>query len=184
MFNGLIPDRPLGDRAFWARPVRGDTSATLWNGTHAYHELPRVLDLPNGWVQNANEPPWTATVPVLLHPDAFPAYMAPRGMGLRPQRSVRMLMENPRMTLEEMVRLKHSTRLELADRVLDNLIAAARASDFADARRAADVLERWGRSADAESRGTVLSRVGHRRWLLGVEVSATCSRSAGLCRTR
>jgi acyl-homoserine-lactone acylase len=156
VFNGRVPDRPQGDWAFWARPVRGDTSATLWTGSHEYGELPRVLDPPNGWLQNANEPPWTATVPVLLHPDSFPAYMAPRGMGLRPQRSVRMLMENPRLTLDEMIRLKHSTRLELADRVLDDLITAARANGGADARRAADVLERWDRSADAGSRGTVL----------------------------
>jgi acyl-homoserine-lactone acylase len=156
LFNGRVPVRAQGDWAYWSRPVRGDTSATLWTRVHDYADLPRVVDPPSGWLQNANDPPWTTTVPLALNPDAFPPYMAPRGMGFRPQRSARMLMENEQISLEQMIRLKHSTRMELADRILDDLIAAARRSGNHAASDAAEVLARWDRSADSDSRGAVL----------------------------
>lgn len=156
VFNGRVPERPRGDWAFWSRSVRGDTSALLWTRVHGYAELPRLLDPPTGWVQNANDPPWTATVPIRLHPDSFPAYLAPVEMGLRPQRSVRLLTEPAQLSLEEMIRRKHSTRLELADRVLDDLLAAVRAHGGPGARRAAEVLGGWDRATDAQSRGAVL----------------------------
>ena len=44
----------------------------------------------------------------------------------------------------------------MADRVVPELIRAAREHGPEDARRAAGVLERWDRTADAESRGGVL----------------------------
>jgi acyl-homoserine-lactone acylase len=44
----------------------------------------------------------------------------------------------------------------LADRILDDLVAAARASGSAPAREAADVLAAWDRTADTDSRGGVL----------------------------
>jgi len=46
-------------------------------------------------------------------------------MSFRAQRSARMLAEDSSITFEEMIRYKHSTRMELADRILEPLIAAA-----------------------------------------------------------
>ncbi|NJO31980.1 MAG: hypothetical protein HC869_01430 [Rhodospirillales bacterium] len=60
------------------------------------------------------------------------------------------------MTLEEIIHLKHSTEVLLADRVLDDLIAAASKSNNHDVRDAAKVLEAWDRSLDANSQGAVL----------------------------
>lgn len=156
LFNGRVPVRSRGDWAFWHGVVRGDTSATLWTRTHAYGDLPRVLDPPSGWLQNANDPPWTTTFPSPLRPESFPAYMAPVGMEFRPQRSARMVMADSSISLDEMVAYKHSTRMELADRVLDDLLAAVRERGTPAAREAAAVLERWNHDADADSRGAVL----------------------------
>ena len=155
LFGGRTPDRPRGEWD-WDGVVPGDTSATLWTGTHGYDDLPRVLDPESGWLQNANDPPWTTTFPPALDPDDFPPYMAPRGMALRPQRSAGMLAEDTSVTFEELVRHKHSTRMLLADRILDDLLPAARERGDGRARKAADVLEAWDRSADASSRGAVL----------------------------
>ena len=44
----------------------GDTDATLWTETYSYADLPKVLDPPTGWLQNANDPPWTCTIPQVL----------------------------------------------------------------------------------------------------------------------
>jgi acyl-homoserine-lactone acylase len=157
VFNGQVPVRPHGDWSYWQGIVPGDTSATLWTGTHQYHGLPRVLNPVSGWLQNANDPPWTTTIPLALEPAFFPAYMAPRlPMSFRAQRSSRMLAETPRMTLDRMIELKHSTRMEAADHLVQDVVAAARTVGDATAREAADVLEGWDRKADAPSRGAVL----------------------------
>lgn len=93
LFNGRVPKRKEGDWQYWRGIVPGDTSATLWTETHPYEDLPRVVDPPEGWVQNANDPPWTSTIPMSLDPASFPAYMSPRMLPLRLQRSIRMLQE-------------------------------------------------------------------------------------------
>jgi acyl-homoserine-lactone acylase len=155
LFNGHVPVRPAGV-ADWSEPVPGDTSATLWTAIHPYEDLPRVVDPPGGWVQNSNSPPWYTTYPLALDPDGYPPYMAPRDLGWRERRGIRMLEEHPAMSLEQMVELKHSTRFELADRVLDDLIAAARDSGDATAKEAADVLAAWDREANPDSTGVIL----------------------------
>lgn len=155
-FGGKTPKRSRGDAAYWEGPVRGDSSALIWNETLPYDQLPHIMDPPTGWLQNANDPPWTVSWPLLFNPDSFPAYVAPRDMAFRPQRSAALQMADSSVTLDELVQYKHSTRMGLADRLLPELLAAARSRGDADARKAADVLEKWDRNTDAESRGAVL----------------------------
>jgi acyl-homoserine-lactone acylase len=155
LFNGLVPDRPEGPWDF-SLPVPGTGPETLWTETYAYERLPRVLDPGTGWLQNANDPPWTTTFPRALDPEDFPADMAPRFMHFRAQRSARLLMEDEDLTFEELVAAKHSTRMELADRILDDLARAVSTHRDEDARDALEVLRAWDRAADAESRGAVL----------------------------
>jgi acyl-homoserine-lactone acylase len=156
LFNGLVPRRQKGDWSYWEGVVPGDSSTTLWTDLHAYAELPRLIDPRIGWVQNANDPPWTSTIPMSLDPTEYPAYMAPRFMHFRAQRSARMLIEDERISFDELVAYKHSTRMELADRILDDLIPAARAQGGDIVRQAADVLEAWDRMAEGNSKGAVL----------------------------
>ncbi|NJM65761.1 MAG: acylase [Acaryochloris sp. RU_4_1] len=157
VFNGQVPIRIGGTFADWQGIVSGDTAKTLWTKTHAYESLPRVLDPPSGWLQNANDPPWTTTFPPVLRRDRYPAYMAPKGpMDFRPQRSARMLMADKQITFEEMIQYKHSTWMELADRLLDDLIPATQQYGNELARHAASVLAKWDRQANANSRGAVL----------------------------
>ena len=156
LFNGRVPVRPSGDFAFWQKAVRGDTSALLWRHILPYDRLPRIVDPPSGFVQNSNSPPWFATVPSPLDPGRFPAWLAPRFVNFREQRGLRMLLADSSITFDELLAMRHSNRMELADRLLDDLIPAARSSGRPLAAQAADVLERWDRTADAGSRGGVL----------------------------
>ncbi|HEX4935323.1 MAG TPA: penicillin acylase family protein [Gemmatimonadaceae bacterium] len=166
-FGGKTPRRPRGDFGSWSAPVPGDSSALIWTEYLSYDELPHVMDPPSGWLQNANDPPWTATWPLVFRPDSFAPYVAPRGMPFRPQRSALMQLADSSITFDELVQYKHSTRMALADRVLPELVAAARAGGDADARKAADVLDRWDRSANADSRGAVLFQAWATEWFKG-----------------
>ena len=153
LFGGRQPVRGEGVTWQYSQGVQpGNHPANLWDQTHAYAVLPRLLDPESGWVQNANDPPWTSTLPMELDPEEYPAYMAPREMSFRAQRSARMLDEDESISFDEMIEYKHSTRMELADRILDDLIPTARRRG-GRARAAAEVLDSWDRQANADSRG-------------------------------
>lgn len=168
VFNELIPRRSEGDWAFWnnrtnldsSNPalIPGDTARYLWaHDYHTYDELPRLLNPATGWLQNANEPPWLATLPQMLNPADYPPYFAPAPyVWPRPITSMRLMVENDHLTFEQLVELKHSTYAQLADEVLDDLIAAARADGAARLAQVADVLAAWDRTTDAESVGAAL----------------------------
>lgn len=158
LFNGLVPVHQQGDFAYWqASIIPGDTSKTLWTKIHPYQDLPKVIDPPSGWLQNANDPPWTTTFPSPIKADNYPSYMAPRGpMSLRAQRSAKMLAADNSISFQEMIAYKHSTQMELAERILDDLIAAAKQQQDPLVRHAVNVLANWDRKADANSRGAVL----------------------------
>ncbi len=157
LFNGLLPKRKSGDLPAWAGVMPGDTSETLWTEYHAFEELPQVHNPPSDYVQNTNDPPWNAAWPNSLNPDRYPAYTAPRNASFRAHRSLRMLSGMDKVTLESFMEQKHSTRAELADRLMDDLLGAVRAHGQTDrVRSAARVLAAWDRQTNADSRGALL----------------------------
>ena len=156
LFNGLVPKRTNDSWAYWDRIIPGGKSVDIWTEVHDYDDLPKIKNPINGWLQNANDPPWTSTIPMTLNPADYPGYMAPQNMAFRPQRSARMLLEDESITFDELVDYKLSTRLEVADRILDDLFTAIDASNSEKAKEAKQVLEKWDREADADSQGMLL----------------------------
>jgi len=156
LFNGTLPRRGKGDLAYWAGIVPGDTSETLWNSYLTYEELPKVIDPPNGFVHNTNDPPWNSAWPNTLDPANYPPYVAAKTLSFRAESSLRMLTEDKKITFEKFLEYKHSTRAELADRILPDLLDAAEKYGTEPAKKAAVVLKAWDRHADADSRGAVL----------------------------
>lgn len=156
LFNGLVPKRSTDSWEYWDRVIPGGKSEDIWTNYHSYAELPKVKNPVQGWLQNANDPPWTSTLPKALNRADFPGYMAPDFMHYRAQRSARMLMEDESITFDELVAYKHSTRLEFADKVLDDLLVAIDAHGGDLAKEAKTVLMDWDRGADADSKGTLL----------------------------
>ena len=152
VFDGLVPRRRVRDYQYWSRVVPGDTSETLWTDYLSFDELPKSVDPPSGFHQNANEPPWLMTLP-RLDRAKFPAYVAPTGEALpqmRTLRSLRMITEDKKIGYEQLLAKKHSTRMELADRILPDLLTAAENTD------AGRVLAKWDRHTDVDSSGAVL----------------------------
>jgi acyl-homoserine-lactone acylase len=156
LWNAAMPRRGKGDRAYWAGIVPGDTSETLWHDYLTYDELPKVIDPPNGFVHNTNDPPWNAAWPNTLDRAKYPPYLAPVNISFRAESSLRMLTEHDKLTYDQFLELKHSTKAELADRILPDLLDAAAKYGTPLAKQAADVLSKWDRHVEAYSKGAVL----------------------------
>lgn len=156
LFDGNVPIRPEGDWHFWRGAVDGTISRYIWNATLPYDSLPQLLNPPTGFIQNANDPPWTCTYPPLLQANRYPAWLSPNGMGLRPQRAVHLIRNDSAMTLLSLTGDKLNTGMEAADRFLPDLLAAATVSTDTLASKAAVVLRSWDRATNADSRGAVL----------------------------
>ena len=159
LFNANVPVRS-GDWEMWQRPAPGDTSKLLPTRSLTYAELPKVIDPPNGYVQNSNEPPWDAAWPTMLKAADYPAYISPTFAALRPDRALRMLSTDltpeGKMTYQMLLDKKLSTRMELADRLLPELLDAASKYGTSRAKDAAKVLAGWDRQAEASSTGALL----------------------------
>lgn len=161
LYGGMVPVRSRGDAPFWRGIVPGDSSALVWNKFHPMKDLPQAVDPPSGWVQNSNSAPWYMTEP-FLDPSRFPAYLSPGwkdplgALSQREQRGLRMLTQVDKLSFEQMLADKYSTHSELADQVLDDLLAAANQSADPAARQAATVLGKWDRETNADSRGALL----------------------------
>jgi len=157
--NGWIPKRTHGDYGYWGRAVNGSTSDTFWTSVHTWDELPTLENPTTGYVQNANEPPWSATLPInTLNWADFPPYMAPTpNMGYRPQASARMMSTNFNITYDRFIELKHSASKEATYHCLDELLKAVDAiGQSEEALAAARVLSAWDRQMDTTSRGSDL----------------------------
>jgi acyl-homoserine-lactone acylase len=158
VFDGLVPKRGFGDWPYWSKIVPGDTSKTLWKDYLSFDELPKSIDPPSGFNQNTNEPPWTMTLPA-LDSSQYASYVAP-SIGTPPSfrtlRSLRMLTQAKLISYDMLLADKHSTRMELADGILPDLLKAAASSNDADVGAAAAVLGKWDHNASVDSRGAVL----------------------------
>jgi acyl-homoserine-lactone acylase len=165
LFNGEVPKHPLGDWNYWSNLVPGDTSKTLWTSLYPYSDLPKVINPSSGWVENSNSSPWYTTVPQELNPRNYPPDLAPQSLSLREQNGINMLLAQSQLSYEQMIADKFSSHVELADRVLDPLITAARTSGNDLIRRAVGVLQSWDRTADANDKGFALFYL----WFLEVQ---------------
>ncbi|MEM6649467.1 MAG: penicillin acylase family protein, partial [Pseudomonadota bacterium] len=157
LHGGALPNRKKGDHEFWSGLIPGDRSEFLWQGTLGYDALPQFSNPAAGFIQNANEPPWYTTFPPVLKSEDYLPFVASREEAwFRPQHSMRQVIEDTSITFEELVEMKQSTQLELADRILPELLEAAASSTTPIVVEARDILANWDRQANADSRGAVL----------------------------
>ena len=172
-FNGNVPQRLEGNWSFWNSIVDGTRTDLIWDTYHEIDNLPRVINPESGFVQNANDAPWTSTYPIDLDFEDFPAYMSPKPnefpTSLRAQRAINLIKDDNSISFDELVDYKLDTGMEASDRFLDELLKAIETevsqpinslgSDsvfYSKANEAADVLKAWDGSTDADSRGSVL----------------------------
>ncbi len=148
----LLPHAVTGDTAAFAA-----TSADIWSELVPWESLPLYVNPPGGYVQQANDTPDYTNLDVPMNRDTVPANLPEPRLRLRSQLSLELAAGAAgALTVEDVVELKHTPRMLLAERVIDDLLAAARAARNPAVREAVEVLSDWDLTADADSRGGVL----------------------------
>jgi acyl-homoserine-lactone acylase len=156
-FNGVIPKRSQGDYPYWKNILPGNQSNLVWKEFHNYEDLPKILNPLAGWIQNANDPPWTSTIPQEILKEDYPDYMSPSSMGFRAQTSAKMLIDAGNfINLDRLVQIKMSTKSELAERLLPDLNEALKITRFGRAQQALDYLNQWNKTFEPQSDGALI----------------------------
>jgi acyl-homoserine-lactone acylase len=137
--------------------VPAATSAQVWTRLVPFDSLPQLLNPKGGYIHNENDPFHYTNLNAVFSPAAFPPYFPKPDLSLRSQLALQLIGGRQKLSLEDVVRLKHSMRMLLADRVKPDLLAAVRAtSPTGDVAAAADLLARWDNTVAPDSRGAVL----------------------------
>lgn len=156
IWNAALPHLP--------HPTGGDAVATpartmrdVWTRYVPFESLPQVLNPRGGYIHNENDSPHFTNVKERLDTtNAFPNFEKP-DLSLRGQLALQLIGGDNKLSLEDVVRLKHSYRMLLADRVKPDLIAAVKAKEPAgDVAAAIALLERWDNTAAPDSKGATL----------------------------
>jgi acyl-homoserine-lactone acylase len=155
-WNGRVPVR--GDGRDYGLDVEAITTADLWSRFHSIDDFPRLLNPPGGYVQNANNPPQFVSLRDPIDMSKYPSYFERGPLALRPQLALSLLEQKQTYSIQDVIDLKYSNRMLLAERVKRDLIDAVRAAADApeEATAGAETLESWDDEAASDSRGAVL----------------------------
>jgi acyl-homoserine-lactone acylase len=181
LWNAAMPrfPHPYDD----TRAVPVTSRDQVWTELHELDELPQLLNPIGGYVRNENDGPWLTNLTAPLDSTRYPEYFEAHEFSLRSQHAQQLVGGNDRLSLEDVLRRKHSYRMLLADRVKADLLAATRAAlvtgtldvgtlDPASVTAALELLERWDNSAAPDSRGGVLFERWWSRYTETLEAAA------------
>ncbi|MGA9580832.1 MAG: penicillin acylase family protein [Allosphingosinicella sp.] len=164
----FIPVRD--DRFDYTKPVDGSDPRTDWRGLHALSDAPRVLNPPNGWIQNTNNWPYSAAGPDSPKPGDFPRYMDSFGETPRGLQAVRVLGQKRKFSLEGLRDAAYDPYQPAFARLIPGLVAAwdkAPESEPLKARLRAQIamLRAWDHRWSSDSIETTLAMFwGERLW--------------------
>lgn len=167
VWNATVPQLP--------HPSGGDsvaiavkTSAEMWRDMVPFDSLPQLLNPPGGYIQQSNDPFHYTNLNAIIDSSRFPSNFSRPALGFRTQLALRLVTQQSRMSLEDVMRLKHSYRMLAGERFVDDLLAAVTgANPTGSVAAAAEMLSRWDRTTAPDSRGGVLFELWYNRHLQG-----------------
>jgi acyl-homoserine-lactone acylase len=149
----VLPHPPSGDTV--AIPV--SSRSEVWRDLVPFDSLPQLLNPPSGYLHNENDSFHYTNLEYPIAEPAIPAAWPERRLRLRSQLALELLRTAEGVSLEDVITLKHSPRMLLADRVKADLVRAVRASGpTGEVASAIDLIEEWDNTAAADSRGGAL----------------------------
>ena len=163
IWNGSVPKLPHapgGD----SMAIPAKRSADVWNELIAFDSLPQTLNPKGGYVHNENNAPYYANLNAILDTLKYRPNVERPHFSLRAQNGARLVHKTKKLSLEDVVKLKHDYSMLLADRVKGDLLKAARATNDPALQPAIDVLTKWDNTVAPESRGGLLFETWWRRY--------------------
>lgn len=151
-FHGnFIPKR---DTSFdFSRPVDGSNPATDWQGLHTVDESITILNPANGWIQNCNSTPFTASAEFSPKREDYPSYMAPDAENFRGIHAVNVLTGVSGVTLDGLIDLAYDPTITGFEYILPPLLQAFDRSGSSHRALATpiEVLRSWDYMTSKES---------------------------------
>jgi acyl-homoserine-lactone acylase len=148
---------PVRDEQFdFTKPVDGSTSATDWKGVHTIDESIHILNPTNGWIQNTNNWPFSATGENSPRKSDYPAYMSQNLENARGLHALMVLDGVTDFTLESLRAAAYDSYLTAFDELLPPLFAAYDAAPADDTLKLAvaeqvELLRSWDRRFGVDS---------------------------------
>lgn len=155
---------PVRDTKYdWSKPVDGSTSATEWKGLHKLEESVHIYNPPNGWIQNCNSTPFTASGTYSPTKENYPTYMAPDGENFRGINAVKVLSKTTKYNIDKVIQAGYDTYLAAFEVLVPALVESfeknIRPNDslYAYLVGAVMVLKNWDYRSSEKSIATTLA---------------------------
>lgn len=156
VWNGTIPKLPVasgGDSV----AIQVNNEHQIWSELIPFDELPKLQNPKGGYLHNENDPFHFTNLHEIMEPKDFPLYFAKPRLRQRSQHSLGLIHNTDKYSLEEVVELKHSMRMEIAYQLKDDLLLALKKfRPRKDVKKAMRLINSWDNSVHAHSKGGVL----------------------------
>lgn len=154
---------PKRDVSFnWGKAVDGTVKETEWQSLHSVEETVHVYNPASGWIQNCNSTAFTVSGKDSPVRTSYPRYMAPDGENFRGINAVRLLSNQSKLTLEELITVGYDRYLSAFEKLVPALIQAYDAqikkdTTFQLLKDPVQVLRSWDFRSGIESIPTTLA---------------------------
>ncbi|MGZ9675688.1 penicillin acylase family protein [Flavobacterium sp. GNP001] len=159
--GNFVPKRDLNFN--WSKEVDGSIKTTEWQGLHAVSESVHAYNPKNGWLQNCNSTPFTVAGIESPMAQNYPNYMAPDGENFRGLNAVRLLGQDKKYTLEQLIADGYNTKLTAFEYLIPALLnaytktSAANTDTYKNLEEPIAVLKNWDFHSDEKSVSTTLA---------------------------
>ncbi len=166
LWNGSMPLLPHAQGGDAATPIARTGDA--WTRLIPFDDLPQWLNPRGGYLHNENDSPHFSNTRGRVNLVNKYPNIEPPSFDLRSQHGALLIGGTEKFSLEDVVRLKHSYRMLLADRVKADLIAAVRATKpTGDVAAALALLQRWNNTVAPDTRGSTIFEAWFGRYAQG-----------------
>ncbi|QCR22460.1 acylase [Pontibacter sp. SGAir0037] len=145
---------PIRDTSFnYTKPVDGSNPKTDWQGLHSLEETIRVINPPNGWIQNCNSTPFTSAGAYSPKPQDYPVYMSQSPENFRGVHAIRLLEKADNLTLDKLIQLAYDPYLPGFEVLIPGLVKAYDQQGTRDPKlkEAVEVMRKWDFAVSKES---------------------------------
>lgn len=142
----------------WNEPLDGTTTNTEWQGYHRVKELVRIINPKNGWIQNCNSDPFTASGIFSPNKSKYPGYMAPDEENFRGIAAIRLLEKvKGQWTLDSLIKAAFDPYLPGMAKIIPDLLSSVSGDLPSFYPEPLNELKKWNIERDSLSVATTLS---------------------------